>query len=188
MQALTLLRLALAAVLVEALVARLMASRAPAPAPRFRGGVDGVDAEKALAKVATGSGSIHGTFLALMPAFTHPPEPSDKRCCTPPPSACARPLRCHPPAGAWRRGEWLPARAHQTHGVQTDFRSGPHHEVSLRLLGQRGGCMVAGPQMCRDSPNPPPSPSYRVLRVRRDTVLWIGRRHFHGACFLRFSS
>ena len=44
-----------------------MASRVPAPAPRFRVGLDGVDAEKAVAKVAMGIGSIHGTCLALEP-------------------------------------------------------------------------------------------------------------------------
>jgi len=65
---LSLLLLVLAAVPAATLVARPMVGPAPAaPALRLRGGLGGVDAEKAAAKAAMGLGAIHGTFLALLP-------------------------------------------------------------------------------------------------------------------------
>ena len=74
-----LLLIVLAAVPAAALVARPMVGHAPAaPALRLRGGLGGVDAEKAVAQVATRMGSIHWAFLAFLPdeaaavAPTHP--------------------------------------------------------------------------------------------------------------------
>ena len=60
--------LVLAAVPAAALVVRPMVGPAPAaPALRIHGGLNGVDAEIVVAKVATGLGSIHGTFLKRPP-------------------------------------------------------------------------------------------------------------------------
>ena len=63
-----LLLIVLAAVPSTALVVRPMVGNAPnAPTLRLRGGLGGVDAEKAVANVAIRLGSIHGAFLAFAP-------------------------------------------------------------------------------------------------------------------------
>ena len=80
------LLLALIAVPAVALVVRPSAGRAPAPTLRLRGGLGGVDAEKAVAKAATGLGAIHGACLALAPekaayVATPPPPPGPSEPC-----------------------------------------------------------------------------------------------------------
>jgi hypothetical protein len=74
-----LLLIVLAVMPAAALVASPMVGHAPAaPALRLRGGLGGVDAERAVAKVAIRLGSVHGAFWAFLPeetaavAATHP--------------------------------------------------------------------------------------------------------------------